>query len=165
MAYCTFMGRCVDGSDVWGDWMCSDKMSDELVKFCKDALGDKYRDMWVYPVYFDDAYIQYTEQFFSEVGVILYPRRTSFKEYFETHNITMPTSDEEWAEYRAIAYNIVYSDLFENELEGVSPIYIIIRGERIKKKGEHEAIEKIRSVERVKELPIDVGEWSRIYKL
>ena len=61
------------GSQVWGRWICTNvDVRSNIINFCRKALGDRYQNYHIDPIYFDDKYYNDTTEFFSEVGVNLY---------------------------------------------------------------------------------------------
>lgn len=121
MALCFCNGVSRRGNQIWGSWVLSDVRSieDNIVKYCRKAFGDRYRNMWIEPVYFDDKYIRYTDDFFSEVGVELYPKITNLSKALKECGIKPPKTKEEWEEYSGIVWEIVHSDINKNIAKGV----------------------------------------------
>lgn len=135
MARCECEGFTNSGRPIWGTWI-TEGIEDDIVKFCRKTFGKKYRNMWIQPVYFDDKYFRYTDEFFAEVGVLLYPKISK---------LPKKTPENEFY-YRTLVWEIVHKDIDTNIKNGVEPISIIIKGVRYSDNGKY--IEKIKSVRR-----------------
>lgn len=158
MAYCFYIGISNRGHEMWGNddafWTrldCVSTMEDSIVKHCRKAFGNRYKDMWIDVVYFDDKYYRYTEDFFSEVGVMLYPKITNLKKELIRRGIKSPKTKEEWVDYRRVVYEIAHNDISINKERRVKPINIVVNGVRYSdSKGNFH--EKFKSVNKVKKL-------------
>lgn len=155
MALCYYVGTSRRGSQQWGSdfstWTATTNVEDEIVQYCRKAFGKRYRDMWIDPLYFDDKYFRYTEKFFSEVGVQLYPKITNLSKELKRRGIEPPKTKDEWIKYRAIVWEIVHKDIAENINKGVKPVDVVVTGIRYSdNRGNFK--ESIKSVKKVKRL-------------
>lgn len=153
MAKAVFCGITPDGNEKWGTWTVENNIVQNIIDFCRYSFVSKYKDMWIYPIYFDDRYFKDTQEFFKEVGVVLYPRLTNIEEYFKnigyTGEVTIRLMREHSEEMRKIAH----ADLKKNEKLGTKPIYVVIKGKRTKRfwgvREYNEYTEVIRSIKEV----------------
>lgn len=127
MAHCYFNGISNSGNQKWGRWILTCNIEDNIVKYCRNAFKNKYRDMWINPVYFDDKYINFTDEFFSEVGVELYPKITNLQKELKSRGFD---PQEDWYNYKSIIWEIVHADIDENIRKGVKPVFLVINGVR-----------------------------------
>lgn len=153
MSYCFYNGVSRRGNQFWGSWVLSDVRSieDNIVKYCRKAFGKNYKDMWIEPVYFDDKYIHYTEEFFSEVGVELYPKITNLSKALKERGVNPPKTKDEWERYNAVVWEIVHSDISKNIDNSIKPVCVVVKGVRYSK-DDNEFYEKIKSVKVVNKL-------------
>ena len=126
-------------------------MEDNVVQYCRKAFGKRYRNMWIEPVYIDDKYLDYTEDFFSEAGVCLYPKITNLKNELKRRGINPPKTKDEWENYRSIVWEIVHKDIETSKRNKVKPVNIVFKGVRYSDKNGN-FHERIKSVDRVKTL-------------
>ena len=160
MARCEFRGHSNRGRQQWGNedytWSAYSNIDDNIVQFCRKAMKQKnvsQDSMWIDPVYFDDKYFRWTEHFFSEVGIALYPKITNLREHFKKHNIKWPKNKQDWEKHRTLVWEIVHNDIDTNINKGVKPIYMIITAVRIPDKhNKGNYIEKIISIKKAKHL-------------
>lgn len=147
----------------------ADYVEDCIVQFCRDAFRKKklYKNMWILPIYYDDKYEKFTDTFFSEVGIELYPKITDLNKELKRRGITPPKMPknatredkikykEEWDKYRAIVWDIVHNDIAKNRGLKVEPVKVVVKGVRILTKeidsnGDNVVIEKIVGIDKVK---------------
>ena len=135
------------GNEVWGNLVMSNiNIQDNIIKFCRSAFGKRYKNMWIYPVYFDDKYFKYTDKFFSEVGVLLLPKISNVKS--EMKRVGIKSSKDSRAD--ALIYFLAKKDLDENEKRNVKPKAIVVKGLRFADKSKkNKYINKIISVDEV----------------
>jgi hypothetical protein len=128
---------------------------------CRKAFGKNYKDMWIDPLYFDDKYFRYTEDFFSEVGVYLYPKITDLRKELARRSYSVPPKHDKvaWNEYRHIVWGIIHKDIQENINKGIEPIEVKVKGVRIPDDYD-DYIEKITKVERVKHLKTETEQYT-----
>lgn len=142
MAICVYKGVSRKGNPIWGEWVCNNGIEDSIVQHCRRAFGDKYYNMWIDPVYFDDKYFRWTEQFFGEVGVGLYPKLTKLPSRGEY------ADDSEW---RTAVWRIVRDDIHKSIYKGVKPKLMVIKGIRVPDRDiEGSYVEKITGLYRVR---------------
>lgn len=158
MAFCYYVGNSGRGNQQWGCWTAGTNVEDGIVQYCRKAFGKRYRDMWVDPLYFDDKYFRYTEEFFSEVGVRLYPKITNLSKELKRRGIEPPKTKDEWIKYRAIVWEIVHKDIAENINKGVKPVNIVVTGVRYSDNYDNFK-ERIKSVRKVKSLKEKKNLW------
>lgn len=143
------------GNEEWSNsrgrcWI-TDNASDAIIQYCRKAFGRKYKDMWIDPLYFDDRYFRYTESFFSEVGVKLYPKLTNVKDALNKAGLSKHNSNSDAV--RAFIRSLAEGDIDQNIKTGVKPICIIVTGVRYTDpKRKSEFIEKFTGVKRVQRL-------------
>lgn len=147
----------------------ADYVEDCIVQFCRDAFRKKklYKNMWILPIYYDDKYERFTDVFFSEVGIELYPKITDLNKELKRRGITPPKMSknatredkikykEEWDKYRAIVWDIVHKDIAENRRSKVKPVSVVVKGvriltEKIDSNGHNIVTEKIVGINKVK---------------
>lgn len=168
MSKCYYNGISNRGNQKWGRWIMNgiDSIEDNIVQYCRKAFNKEYRDMWIDPIYFDDKYFRFTKDFFSEVGVYLYPKITNIRKELKRSGISVPKPlrkcknraerekvREEWNEYRSIIWKIIHDDIDKNIQKGIKPINIVITGVRYSTKDEkfHEEIKSIKEVQNLDE--------------
>lgn len=107
-------------------------LDDNVVKFCRLAFEGDYNDMWILPIYYGDKYYRYTDEFFSEVGVLLYPKLTNLAKELKRMGFTPPKKDDKegWKEYRDVVWRIIHEDIDKNIERGVHPIRVVVKGVR-----------------------------------
>lgn len=147
----------------------ADYVEDCIVQFCRAAFREKklYRNMWILPIYYDNKYEKFTDVFFSEVGIELYPKITDLNKELKRRGIIPPKMPknatredeikykEERNNYRAIVWDIVHKDIVENRRSKVKPVRVVVKGVRILTKeinsiGDNVVIEKIVGINKVK---------------
>lgn len=147
-----------------------DGVEDSIVQFCRDAFRKKklYKNMWILPIYYDNKYEKFTDVFFSEVGIELYPKITDLNKELKRMGIIPPKMPknatredkikykEEWNNYRAIVWDIVHKDIAENRRSKVKPVRVVVKGvriltEKIDSNGHNIIIEKIVGINKVKQ--------------
>ncbi len=119
MERCTFRGKSGHG-EIWGSNVCTFDVTDAVIRFCRRGFGMKYRDYWVYPVYFDDTYLKHTTKFYREVGVELLPKLTRIVR-------SQGMSDED---YRSSERNAARQDYDRHKRRGNKPLYCVVKGSR-----------------------------------
>lgn len=149
MSRCYYEGVSNRGNQFWGNWVVQSNIEDSIVQFCRKAFKDNYKDMWINPVFFDDKYFRFTECFFSEVGVELYPKITNVKKKLSEMGIIEPKTKVDWEEYSAVVWGIIQEDIEKNVRKGVKPICISVRGVRIPKGDGKSYIEKYSGFKKV----------------
>lgn len=137
---------------------------DNIIQYCRKALGNDYRNMWIDPVYFDDKYLRYTDEFFSEVGIRLYPKRTNIRLKLIELGVSAPKLlskcksqaekekvKAEWDKYRSLVWSIIHDDINFAKQHGVKPVNIIVKGVRFSTKNKTflEKITLVRKVEKI----------------
>ena len=146
-----------------------DYVEDCIVQFCRDAFREKklYKNMWILPIYYDNKYEKFTDVFFSEVGIELYPKITDLNKELKKRGIIPPKMPknatredkikykEEWNNYRAIVWDIVHKDIVENRRSKVKPVRVVVKGVRIltekfDSNGHNIVTEKIVGINKVK---------------
>lgn len=163
MAIAKFKGVTPDGKEVWGDWEVEVGMKAKLIDFCRNAFLSKYKNMWIYPVYFDDKYFGDTKSFFKEVGVVLYPRITDLNKYFKDIGCEEGATIANMRKYRNEMDRLALKDLKHNGKLGTAPIYVVIKGKRVKRifncVVENEYSETIEVIKEVKKFRCSKGEY------
>lgn len=111
-------------------------VEDAIVNFCRRAFKNKYGDMWILPIYYDNKYINLTHSTFAEVGVELYPKVSNL--YNKLGTLAIKKKDEEvmnkasvrgrWAAYKEEIHNIIHNDIIECRLQGIKPINAVVNG-------------------------------------
>lgn len=138
----------------WNGWDFN--VDDAIVQFCRDAFKKQYRSFWIYPVYMDDRYVHYTEDFFKEVGVELLPklhklpdcpRRPSGKNPYNHRGQLVNPKCRNLAEwdawrdamelYREEVWKIVWGDYNIHVSRGTSPKLVVVKGVRLPTGDEH----------------------------
>lgn len=155
MSHCYYDRVSRGGNEIWSDsnghgWTV-DNVYDSIIQYCRKAFRGNYKNMWVNPVYFDDKYFSHTESFFSEVGVMLYPKLTNVRNALKEAGLSNYSNTSE--EVRAFIHNLAESDIAQNIERDVKPVYVIVTGIRYSdpnKKGEF--IEKFTGVRKVRKL-------------
>lgn len=155
MSHCYYDGKSRRGNEIWSDsngrgWVV-DNMYDSIVQYCRKAFGSNYKNMWINPVYFDDKYFRHTEDFFSEVGVELYPKLTNVRNALKEAGLSNCSNTSEAV--RAFIHDLAESDIAQNIERGVKPVCVIVTGVRYSdpnKKGEF--VEKFTGVRKVRKL-------------
>lgn len=102
-----------------------------IVHFCRKAFKEKYKSYWIDVVWFDDKYFNFTQSFYSEVQVDLYPKITNLRKAFKKAGIKYPTTKEEWEEHNGFVWEIVHKDIQMNIDNLVVPITVRVKGVRI----------------------------------
>jgi len=120
MGRCVYRGKSSCGNEIWGSNVCAFDVTDAVIRFCRRGFGMKYRDYWVYPVYFDDMYLRYTSKFYREVGVKLLPKLT---QVVRTQGMTEDV-------YRSLLYSASQKDHDKHMLRGNKPLYCVVKGSR-----------------------------------
>ena len=146
---CYYQGISSTRSQVWESaektWSCPGiSMECNIVHFCRKAFGDKYKNMWIDPIYFDDKYTSKSDWVFSEVGVALYPKSPNIKP-----RDAFPNEDK--AAYRLYLYELSHEDIERNIKLGATPIYVVVKGESFLNENK-ELQNRILSVERVPQI-------------
>lgn len=142
MAICYYKRQSSIGEEIWGRWVheCLEHM---IVSFCRRAFKHKWRNMWIEVVYFDDKYFKHTDEFFSEVGVRLYPKITKIPKRPKHYDTTA------WRRY---IYSVAHGDISKSIERGVAPTSVVVKGVRFtdksKKGGFGEKITDITLVKR-----------------
>lgn len=116
---CTFDRMTNRHNEVWGGWIMQTNVEDSIVQMARFALQGKYKNYWIDPIYFDDKYIRFRDDFFAEVGIALYPKIT------KAPAKSKGMSSEE---YRALIWKTAHNDIALNDRHGVNPKYVIIKG-------------------------------------
>ena len=111
-------------------------VEDAVVNFCRRAFKNKYRDMWILPIYYDNKYINLTHSAFAEVGVELYSKVSNLYKKLDT--LAIKKKDEEvmnkssirgrWADYKEEIHNIIHNDIIECRIQGIKPINAVVNG-------------------------------------
>lgn len=159
MAICVYHGKSNRGLEKWGRWQGCNHIEQKIVGFCRRAFKGYYRNMWIAPIYFDDKYFRFTKDFYSEVGVELYPRRSDIPKKGSM-------GDDQ---YKALLWDIAHKDIWANINKGVESRNVVIRGVRIlntkEEWGANEkgVIERIKCIKEVKDLPIEEEERTKWY--
>lgn len=122
MSICTYGGLSRKGNQLWGKWVCTSSVEDDIVQFCRKAFNKRYRNMWIDPLYFDDKYFRWTGKFFREVGVDLYPKITK---------LPKRRKGQDTLDWRALVWETAHNDISTNISSGVNPIRVIVKGVRI----------------------------------
>ena len=163
MAIAKFKGVTPDGKEVWGNWEVEVGMKAKLIDFCRNAFLSKYKNMWIYPVYFDDKYFVDTKSFFKEVGVVLYPRITDLDWYFKDLGCEEGATIENMRKHRAEMDRLALKDLKRNDRIGTAPIYVVVKGNRRKRifncVVKNEYSETIKEIKEVKQFKCSSGEY------
>lgn len=137
---CTYQGKSNKGNDKWGNWIFPRmNIHTDVIRFCRRSFKNKYKDYWIGVVYFDDKYIRYTEDFFAEVGVELYPK---------IHKVVTPLEGEDMY---AATCRVANEDISISIDKDVVPICIKVTGVRYSD-ASGKFHEVIKSVRRVKSL-------------
>ena len=132
---------------------------DNFVKFCRKAFGNRYRDMWIVPVYFDNRYLSHTDEFFPEVGVYLVPRTRSLAQALKANGITPPCKNapsQAWEAYRGAVWEVIWSDIEDYCFShpGHKLDKVVITAKRTpSRQNPHEYVEKILNVGQVDKFP------------
>lgn len=140
MAYCYYQGESNRGNQIWGSWICSsENIESNMVRFCRKAFEHRFKNMWIKPIFFEDTYFRYTEEFFKCVGVELYPKLTPIPKHL--HN---------GENYEDIVWRISHDDISKSIADGVVPVMVLINGVRYKHNGDNYS-EIITSINTVKD--------------
>lgn len=142
---CYFLHYSNRGNEIWGDekqyyWVVD--IEHTAVSFCRKVLKNKYRNKWINIIYFDDKYLKYTNSFFSEICISLYPKYSK-----------IPRDAYKW--------KVIHGDIERAIRNNVTPITLIIRGVRVQdNKILNKYTEKIIGVTRIS--PITTRGFTRL---
>ena len=154
MALCFYNGQSNRGNEWWGDWLIRRNVNvkDNIVKYCRRAFKKQYKGMWINPIYFDDKYFGYSEEFFSEVGIELYPKLTDPLKELNKRGFNVPKTRDEWRRYKNFIWEIVQKDIQKNINKGVKPICVVVNGVHFCKNGQfYDKIISVQQVDKLKE--------------
>ncbi len=139
------------GNWVWGygdiDYSRKD-IEASIVRYARLGFRTMHKDeissnFWVVPYYFDDKYYKVTKTFFSEAGVLLFPKRVNTELELTELNCNRPKSvqninsiaeweqnEQEWRNYKWRKRNIIHQDIQHCIDDGIKPLHYVIEGVR-----------------------------------